>query len=125
MEKVEGLSKIECKELLSLATKESYFFNRKLYKQVDGVSMGSALVLTLANAFLAHFNKNQLQNCPFDFNHYYYQQYVDDIFVLRTSPKHLKGFQNFLNGWHANISFTVKSEKQNNVRSWSTYYLWR
>ena len=42
MEKVEGLSKIEFKELLSLATKESYFiFNGKLYKQVDGVAMGS------------------------------------------------------------------------------------
>ena len=41
-EKVEGLSKIEFKELLFLATKESYFiFNGKLYKQVDGVAMGS------------------------------------------------------------------------------------
>ena len=38
-EKVEGLSKIEFKELLSLATKESYvIFNRKLHKQVDRVA---------------------------------------------------------------------------------------
>ena len=36
MGKVEGLSKIKFKELLSLATKESYFiFKRQLYKQVD------------------------------------------------------------------------------------------
>ena len=36
-EKVEVLSKIEFKELLSLATKESYFiFRGKLYEQVDG-----------------------------------------------------------------------------------------
>ena len=35
MEKVEGLSKIVCQELLSLATKESYFiFNGQLCKQV-------------------------------------------------------------------------------------------
>ena len=35
---VEDLSKIESKELLSLATKESYFIsNGKLQKQVDGV----------------------------------------------------------------------------------------
>ena len=41
MEKVEGLSRIEFKELLSLTTKESYFiFNGQLYKQVDGVAMG-------------------------------------------------------------------------------------
>ena len=53
MEKVEGLSKIEFKELLSLATNESYFiFNGKLYKQVGGVAIGSL------NAFLVHFEKN-------------------------------------------------------------------
>ena len=41
MEKVEDLSKIEFKELLSLATKESYFvFNGQFYKQVNGVAMG-------------------------------------------------------------------------------------
>ena len=63
MEKVEGLSKIEFKELLSLATKESYFiFNGQLYKQVDGVAMGSPLGPTLANAFLVHSEKNWLQN---------------------------------------------------------------
>ena len=46
MEELEGLSKIEFKELLSLARKESYFiFNRQLYKQVDGVAMGSPLEL--------------------------------------------------------------------------------
>ena len=59
MEKVEGLSKIEFKELLSLATKESYFiFNGKHYKQVDGVAMGSPLGPTFANVFLAHFVNN-------------------------------------------------------------------
>ena len=58
-EKVEGWSKIEFKELLFLATKESYFnFNEKLYKQVDEVAMGSPLSPTLANAFLVHFEKN-------------------------------------------------------------------
>ena len=46
MEELEGLSKIEFKKLLSLARKESYFiFNGQLYKQVDGVAMGSPLEL--------------------------------------------------------------------------------
>ena len=30
----------------------------KLMEQVDGVAMGSPLGLTLANAFLVHFEKN-------------------------------------------------------------------
>ena len=52
-----GLSKIEFKELSSLATKESYFiFNEKLYKQVNGVAMGSPLGLTLANALVKKKN---------------------------------------------------------------------
>ena len=39
---VEGLSEIEFKECLSLATKKSYFiFNGKFYKQVDKVDMDS------------------------------------------------------------------------------------
>ena len=62
------MNKIEFKELLSLATKESYFnFNRKFYKQVDGVGVSPPLDLTLANAFLVYFEKNWLQNYPSDF----------------------------------------------------------
>ena len=58
-EKVEGLSKIEFKELLSLVGKESYsIFNGQLYKQVDGVAIDSPLGTTFANAFLVHFEKN-------------------------------------------------------------------
>ena len=53
-----GLSKKEFKELLSLATKESYFiFSGKLYTQVDGVAMGSPLGPALANYFFVHLNK--------------------------------------------------------------------
>ena len=58
-EKVEGLSKIEFEELLSLATKESYFvINGKFYKQVDGVAMVSPSVPTLVNASLVYFENN-------------------------------------------------------------------
>ena len=47
---VHGLKKIEFKDLLSLATKELYFiFDSILYKQIDGVPMGSPLGLSLAN----------------------------------------------------------------------------
>ena len=56
--KVEGLSKIEFKELLFLATKEFNFIsNGKLYKQIHEVSMVSPLGLTLVDAFIAHVKK--------------------------------------------------------------------
>ena len=77
--------------------------------------MGSLLGPTLANAFLVHFEKNSLQNFSSDFKAHYYRRYVDDIFVLFTSPKHLEAFHNFLNGRHANRSFTFQCEKQNRI----------
>ena len=84
-EKIEGLSKIEFKELLSLATKEPFFiFNGKLYKQTNRVAMGLPLGPTVANTSLAYFEKNWLQNCPSEFKHHYYRRCVDDIFVLLT-----------------------------------------
>ena len=40
----------------------------------------------IANAFLVYFGNNMLQSYSSDFKPHYYWQYVDDIFVLFTSP---------------------------------------
>ena len=77
--------------------------------------MDSPLGPTLDNVFLVHFEKNSFQSCPYDFKPHYYWWYVDDIFVLFTTPKHLEAFTNFLNGRHANMSFTIEYEKQNRM----------
>ena len=62
---VEGFTKSELKQLLCLATKESYFiFNGLVYKQTDGVAMGPPLAPSLANAFLSYHEKNWLNSCP-------------------------------------------------------------
>ena len=95
---VEGFIKSELKQLLCLDKKESYFiFNSLLYKQIDGVAMGSPLGPSLANAFLSYHEKNWLNNCPQGFKPAFYRRYVDDIFKLFKSNDHLKYFQNFLN----------------------------
>ena len=63
-----GLSKKNLRNL-SPAAKESYFiiFNEKLYKQIDGVTMGSPLGPSFPYPFLARFEKNWLQNYPTNF----------------------------------------------------------
>ena len=112
-ERVEGLPKIEFKELLSLAIKESYFtFNEKLCKKVDTLSKGSPLGPKLANAFLVYFEKNSLQDCLSDFKPHYYRRYVDDIFNLFNSPE---AFRKFLNRRHANMSLTIENGKQDRM----------
>ena len=56
---VEGFKNAELKKLLCLATKESYFiFTGLLYKQIDGLAMGSPLGTSLANPFLSYHEKN-------------------------------------------------------------------
>ena len=64
----------------------------KLYKQIDGVAMGSPLCPTLANSFLCHYEKIWFDECPSQFKPVVYKRYVDDIFVLFKSKEHLKNF---------------------------------
>ena len=109
------LSRKDFYDLLKLATTESSFiFDNKLYKQIDGVAMGSPLGPTLATAFLCHFEKNWLNECPSQFKPVVYKRYVDDIFVLFKSKEHLKLFVNYMNSKHRNIKFTFETEDSNN-----------
>ena len=59
------LSRKDLYDLLKLATTESSFiFDNKLYKQIEGVAMGSTLGPRLANAFLCCYEKIWLNECP-------------------------------------------------------------
>ena len=62
------LSRKDLNDLLKLGTTESLFiFDNKLYKQITGVVMGSPLGPTLANAFLCHYEKIWVNECPSQF----------------------------------------------------------
>ena len=62
-------SRFELYYLLKLATSESSFiFDNILYKQIDGVAMGSPLGPTLANAFLCHYEKLWLDSVHLNLN---------------------------------------------------------
>ena len=69
---MQGTNKEEFQNLLSLATKESYFiFNKVLCKQKDGVAMGSPLCTILANAFLYFCEKNSLKNALMNLSQFF------------------------------------------------------
>ena len=104
------LSRKDLCEMLKLAiTESSFIFDSKLYKQIDGVAMGSPSGPTLANAFLCNYEQIWLNECPTQF-----KRYVDDIFVLFKSKEYLKLFVNYMNSKHRNIKFTVETEDSNN-----------
>ena len=113
---VKNLNRNQVKELLELATKQSFFiFNDKFYTQVDGVAMGSPLGPTLANSFLCYHEKKWLEQCPNEFRPVFYQRYVDDIFVLFKSRDHIDKFHSYLNSRHEKMKFSVEVEKENKL----------
>ena len=104
------------KKLLRMALQNNFFnFDGKIYKQTDGVAMGSPLGPSLANAFLCFHEQIWLNDCPEDFKPVYYRRYVDDIFALFRSPDHLEKFTNYLNSKHKNIKFTYEKESNNSL----------
>ena len=110
---IEGINKFEFKNLLSLVTQESYFlFNDVLYKQKDGVGMGSPLEPTMANVFLSFYEVKWLEQCPNEFKPVFYRRYVDDIFVLFKFAEHLSKFRDYFNTCHQNMSFSLEQEKE-------------
>ena len=100
------------RELLTLAAYESFFiFDQVMYRQSDGVAMGSPLGPIFVNAYLCHFEKQWLSECPPDFLPRVFKRYVDDIFVMFLCQSHLKDFVNCMNTKHPNIKFTSEFEQ--------------
>ena len=85
-------------------------YQEKVYRQVDGVAMGSPLAPTLANLFMAHHEQTwtQSQHAPLT-----YFRYVDDIFCIFEgsveNEQHSK-FLEHLNSRHENLTFTIDVE---------------
>ena len=110
------LSKSQFRELLEKATLDSHFiFDGNIYKQIDGVAMGSPLGPTLANAFMCHMEEKWLSNCPEDFKPLFYRRYVDDTFLIFNSPTHINLFLDYLNSRHPNIEFTCDNENDSMI----------
>ena len=77
--KINNINRIDFEKLLRAALQNNFFsFEGKIYKQIDGVAMGSPLGPTFANAFLCFHEQIWLD----EFKPVYYRRYVDDIFVL-------------------------------------------
>ena len=102
------------RELMLIATRGVEFsFNNQMYKQLDGVAMGSPLGPALANIFVG-FHKSRLVDNTAKPGVYF--RYVDDSFVIFfDSELDCDHFQEKLNLIHPALKFTIEEEQNNSL----------
>ena len=57
------------------------------------------------------FENKWLRDCPNDFKPVFYRRYIDDIFVLFSSPDHADKFREYLSSKHPNIKCSIEKEE--------------
>ena len=83
-----------------------------MYKQLDGVAMGSPLGPALANIFVG-FHESRLFDNTLKPGVYF--RFVDDTFAIFGSELGCDHFQEKLNLLHPALKFTVEKEQNNSV----------
>jgi hypothetical protein len=107
-----GFSRSEFNTLLKLAVEDSYFsFDNKLFRQVDGMAMGSPLGPLFANIFLSHYESLWLENSPV--KPILYKRYVDDTLWLLPENSDINCLMDYMNSRHKNMRFTYEIESNN------------
>ena len=76
-----------------------------------GVAMGSLLGPALASIFMCSFESKWFRDCPNDLKPVFYRRYIDDIFVLFSTPDHVDKFREYLPSKHPNINFFIEKEE--------------
>ena len=94
--------------LLKICSESVFLYNGNVYKQTDGVAMGSPLAPLLAEWFIANI-ENKLLESDIIFKPLFYRRYVDDIFAVFKSVDDRDAFFNLLNDSHRNLTFTMET----------------
>ena len=83
----------------------NFQFNGKHYLQVGGTAMGTRVAPTLANIFMADFERKYVYT--YNLQPLVWVRFIDDIFLIWTHGRQtLEDFIQFLNGVHTSIKFT-------------------
>ena len=83
-----------------------------MYRQIEGVSMGSPLGPILANIFVGFQEIHLFERFPKPF---IYLRYVDDTFVSFWSHNDVLLFFDKLNELHSSFTFTLEEENNNKL----------
>ena len=101
------------KTLFNLCTKEMHFsLNDRIYKQIDGVAMGSPLGPVLANVFMVELEKQVLPLLTNKVSSW--ERYVDDTFTF-VKKGEIDNVIDILNGFHKDVQFTNEVEVNGSI----------
>ena len=96
--------------LLRNVLQESIFmFNNKLYKQIDGASMGNKVAPIISNIFMDHFECKHMDEL-IKLGVKLWWRYVDDTFIIIKNKELADKILEFLNKQHDTIKFTMEKE---------------
>ena len=104
-----------CKFLQLAVSNTYFFFNKVLYKQLDGLAMGNPLAPTLANIFLCNLESNIFNSCPINCKPAFYKRYLDDTFAIFNNENEATSFFAHINNIHPNIKFTIEKQQSNTL----------
>ena len=102
------------KLILDCCTKTPFSINGQLFKQTDGVAMGSPLGPTLANIIMTVFEDEFVRKLIDSNVIKFYARYVDDTLVV-AKPSDFTLILETFNTFHPQIQFTLEEFPDNNV----------
>ena len=107
------LKECDLRKLLEMCCLNVQFsFNDRLFRQTEGLGMGSVLAPILADIFMAKLentNSATLSEAKM------YFRYVDDTFIVCQNRAHAETVLAKVNSWHNNIKFTVEHESLGSI----------
>lgn len=112
---VDETEEVAC--LLQTILHQNYFsFNNKMYKQQEGLAMGSPLSGILADIFLNHIEQQIIQQLRAIDDTIKWYRYVDDVILIYNSTKfNTQEILDIANRTHNKINFTKEDEIDNKI----------
>ena len=102
------------KLLLDACQKTAFSFNSKIYKQTDGVSMGSLLGPVLVNIIMTQIESEIVKPLETKGVIKHYMRYVDDTLLL-IKPENIETVLCKFHSFHNNLHFTVDTFDGGNI----------